>query len=145
MPESAVNIRIPPSDSQEPTASYTLTPSSLHLFHFSALSFNAHAIHLDTAFARSDGHRDLLVHGPLTLALILRVISAHLSDGTAVRSIAYRNYAPLYVNEEMKICVKRTGKATTSGGEEWTVWAEGPQGGLAVKGSVVVGDMGSAG
>ncbi|PTB72880.1 hypothetical protein M440DRAFT_1472732 [Trichoderma longibrachiatum ATCC 18648] len=132
-----------------PTHSAALTPTPAHLFHFSALTYNAHAIHLDPGYARSqDGHRALLVHGPLSLALMLRVLNDHLnpsskshSDGGGiVKSIVYRNYAPLYVGEEMKVCVKpaKRGAARDEREEEWDVWVEGPEGGLAVKGSVVV-------
>jgi hypothetical protein len=61
--------------------------------------------------------------------------------GGMVKSIVYRNFAPLYVGEEMKVCVKpaRRGAArSVQEEEEWDVWVEGPEGGLAVKGSVVV-------
>ncbi|KAH8171986.1 hypothetical protein LIA77_08754 [Sarocladium implicatum] len=118
----------------QPTASYTLRPTTHHLFHFSALSFNAHLIHLDPGYCRSiDGHRNLLVHGPLTLSLMLRVVSAHIPEGAAVKSIVYRNHAPLYVNEDMRICVR---KLDTEG--KWDVWVEGPGGGLAVRSTVMV-------
>lgn len=123
------------ADPHQPTATYTLKPSTHHLFHFSALSFNAHLIHLDPAYCRSiDGHRNLLVHGPLTLSIMLRVISAHIPKNTAVKSIVYRNHAPLYVDEEMRICVR---KLETEG--KWDVWVEGPNGGLAVRSTVIVG------
>ncbi|KEY70032.1 hypothetical protein S7711_04047 [Stachybotrys chartarum IBT 7711] len=116
--------------------SVPLTPSAIHLFHFSALTFNAHAIHLDRLYARSvDGHRSLLVHGPLTLALMLRVLSAHLGDAAAIASLSYRNHAPLYVDESLTVCLRKSGKGMLG---KWDVWVEGPEGGLAVKGTAVV-------
>ncbi|KND92358.1 Hydroxyacyl-thioester dehydratase type 2, mitochondrial [Tolypocladium ophioglossoides CBS 100239] len=120
-----------------PTLSASLLPRPAHLFHFSALTFNAHAIHLDPSYARAtDGHRALLVHGPLTLALMLRVLAAA-GDAQAppgkVKRIAYRNYAPLYVDEEMRVCVRDVG------GRNWDVWVDGP-GGLAVKGTAEMDD-----
>lgn len=78
------------------------------------------------------------MHGPLTLALMLRVLGDHVAAmgqrgaRAAVRSIAYRNYAPLYVGEKMTVCVRPVK------GDEWDVWVEGPEGGMAAKGSVVV-------
>ncbi|KAK7402809.1 hypothetical protein QQX98_011437 [Neonectria punicea] len=118
--------------------SVSLTPSPTHLFHFSALSFNAHAIHLDPLYARDvDGHRALLVHGPLTLALMLRVLSDYLGEGARVRRFTYRNHAPLYVNERMTISLRKiSGAGETQG--RWDVWVEGPEGGLAVKGTAEV-------
>lgn len=110
------------------TSRKRLVPTATHLFHFSALTFNAHSIHLDRVYARStDGHRDLLVHGPLTLALMLE------SLGGGVGSISYRNYAPLYVGDELSVCVRRS-----AGDGSCDVWVEGPDGGLAVKGTAVM-------
>ncbi|EHK47593.1 hypothetical protein TRIATDRAFT_83190 [Trichoderma atroviride IMI 206040] len=118
-----------------PTHSISLIPTPSHLFHFSALTFNAHSIHLDPGYARwQDGHKTILVHGPLTLALMLRVLNDHVAGAGRglVKSIVYRNYAPLYVGEEMTVCVRRVRD------EEWDVWVQGPEGGMAAKGSVVV-------
>ncbi|PTB36549.1 hypothetical protein M441DRAFT_151230 [Trichoderma asperellum CBS 433.97] len=132
-----------------PTHSVAVVPTPAHLFHFSALTFNAHSIHLDPEYARSqDGHKTILVHGPLTLALMLRVLNDHVgapggkktSDrvGGVVKSIVYRNYAPLYVGERMTVCVRRVKERIGEEEEEWDVWVEGPEGGMAAKGSVVV-------
>jgi 3-methylfumaryl-CoA hydratase len=41
------------------------------LFRFSALTWNAHRIHYDTAFAQSDGHPGPLVHGPMQATVLL--------------------------------------------------------------------------
>ena len=48
-----------------------------------------------------------------------------------VEFIEYRNVAPLYCDEEMRICVKE--KRRTDTGSVWDVWIEGPTGGMAVK------------
>lgn len=112
-----------------------MTPTARHLFHFSALTFNAHSIHIDPEYARStDGHRALLVHGPLSLALMLRVLASH--TGRDVARLVYRNHAPLYVGERLDVCVKEKQKAQGQG--EWDVWVQGPAGGLAVKGSATL-------
>ncbi|KAF4458874.1 mesaconyl-C4 hydratase [Fusarium albosuccineum] len=118
--------------------SVALTPSPTHLFHFSALSFNAHSIHIDPLYAREvDGHRALLVHGPLTLALMLRVLNDHIGPSACVRRFTYRNYAPLYVDEQMSINLRRVSREDGVEGR-WDVWIEGPEGGMAVKGNADV-------
>ncbi|CVK94331.1 uncharacterized protein FPRN_10268 [Fusarium proliferatum] len=123
---------------QPPRYSTSLTPSPIHLFHFSALSFNAHSIHFDPQFAREvDGHRALLVHGPFTLALMLRFLNDRIGAGVAVYKFSYRNYAPLYVNERMTINIRKVSKEDVAEGR-WDVWIEGPQGGMAVKGTADV-------
>lgn len=49
----------------------------------------------------------------------------------------YRNLAPLYANEELKICIKKD----TDKEDRYDVWIEGKEGGYAVKGSAVVGQV----
>ncbi|KAG6118468.1 hypothetical protein E4U13_000182 [Claviceps humidiphila] len=94
-----------------------------------ALTFNAHSIHIDPLYTRSvERHRGLLVHGPLTLALMLRELR-----GTAAR-ITYRNFAPLYVGEPLRVCVREAEEE----GRPWDVWVEGPDRGMAVKGTAVM-------
>ncbi|ORX98170.1 hypothetical protein BCR34DRAFT_496313, partial [Clohesyomyces aquaticus] len=119
-----------------PSISHTLTPTPSLLFRYSALTFNAHAIHLDPEYCRNvEGHRNLLVHGPLSLTLMLTLMSQHLRtlEGPrhVVQEIEYRNLAPLYCGEELRICAREKRIAGV-----YDVWIEGPTGGVAVKGTV---------
>lgn len=103
------------------------------LFRFSALSFNAHAIHLDPAHARAtEGYERPLVHGPLLLVLMLSALrSAAIAGGVnppAARGLEYMNLQPVFVAEEMRVCVRPAGT-------RWHVWVEGEDGRLCVKGS----------
>ena len=140
--------------SHTPDFTFSLKPDATLLFHFSALTYNAHAIHLDPDYARNrEGYKGLLVHGPLTLVLMLSALRAALEQvktteaqalnslarpRSYIRSIDYRNLAPLYVDEEMRVCLRRTKQ---EGGElKWDVWVEGPDGGLAVKASALTTD-----
>jgi len=144
--------------------SFTLTPDPTLLFHFSALSHNAHRIHFDPEYARDvEGYaRGPLVHGPLTLVLMLVPFPAYPwtlwpSGRMDVASVEYRNLRPLHVGEPMKVCVSlsrstleelgvdNVGELKASDFEDkpapqwakWTVWIEGPDGRLAAKGTVV--------
>ncbi|KAJ6010503.1 hypothetical protein N7451_001915 [Penicillium sp. IBT 35674x] len=109
---------------------HSILPTKALLFRFSALTMNAHLIHLDKEYTQNqEGFRTLLVHGPLTLTLLLSVLQNHLrSLNLRVGHIEYRNLAPLYVEEELTIC----GKPKNDGA--WDVWIEGPRGSLAVRG-----------
>ena len=63
---------------------------------------------------------------------MLQVLNKHLKPTLEViTSIGYRNIAPLYCDEEMRICVKKKKQIDT--GHSWDVWIEGPTGGMAVK------------
>lgn len=119
---------------QDPEIRYTITPTKALLFRFSALTFNAHRIHLDEAYTREvEGHPGLLFHGPLSLTLLLRVLSSHLERiGRRIQRIEYRNIAPLFVEQELSICAKVKEPADST----WEAWIEGPHGGLSVRGTV---------
>lgn len=127
--------------SQHPRYSHTLTPDAPLLFRYSALMFNAHAIHLDPHYTRHiEGHRNLLVHGPLSLTLMLTALRYHLLEKEprrVIREIEYRNLVPLYAGEEMRVCGRKK-----NGEGEWEIWCEGRDGGYAVRGSVSTEDVG---
>lgn len=89
-----------------------MTPSPTLLYRYSALSYNAHRIHLDKSYCREvEGHKDLLVHGPLSLTLMLAVLQSRLVPGldkqAIIHAVDYRHLAPLYVGQPMRICVAR--------------------------------------
>ncbi|KAK5119930.1 hypothetical protein LTR85_007006 [Meristemomyces frigidus] len=123
-----------------PDWSHTITPDAKLLFRFSALTFNAHAIHLDPEYCREvEGHRNLLFHGPLSYVFMVTVLQQQLrkQGNEVVRSVEYRNLAPLYCHEPVTFCGTKTGE------NKWEIWTQTPQGGIAVKGSVVT-EAGSA-
>ncbi|KAF2261047.1 hypothetical protein CC78DRAFT_570781 [Lojkania enalia] len=141
-------IRYLPS-SKTPEFSHTLIPTAELLSCFSQLTANKHAIHLDREYTRNvEGHRNLLVHGPLTLTLLLRFVTNHLNNISAhtpqvIQSIEYRNLAPLYCDEQMRLCARRRTQVKIEGGRRadeeghiYDVWIEGPTGGIAVKGTI---------
>lgn len=123
----------------EPQFSHSFTPTPALLFRFSALTFNAHAIHLDPDYSRQvEGHRNLLVHGPLCLTFLLTIVEAQLrilqpgASSVFISSIEYKNLAPLYVGEKMKICGRQTGE------DKFAVWIENATAGVCVKGTVKI-------
>ncbi|MCJ1330108.1 hypothetical protein MMC10_006790 [Thelotrema lepadinum] len=143
VPQSSASVRpkhVKPA--HKPSHSVTLTPSPSLLFRFSALTFNAHRIHLDKLYCRdTEGHRNLLVHGPLSLVLMLEVLDRYLAQqhGTrtskyfahqkrAIAEIQYRNLAPLYAEEPMKVCLRDRNQ------NDFDVWVENKDGGLCVRG-----------
>lgn len=71
------------------------------------------------------------MHGPLTLTLLLSVLQRQLKQvNLQVSDFEYKNLAPLFVEEELTVC----GKPKNENGA-WDVWIEGPDGGLAVRGT----------
>lgn len=124
-----------PTAQHPPTFSHTLVPTPALLFRYSALTFNAHAIHLDPLYCKEvEGHRNLLFHGPLSFTLLVTLLQNHISKrkGAVIESIEYRNLAPLYCSEPIKFCGRQAGE------NKYDIWAETPEGGIAVKGNAKV-------
>ncbi|MFD7867140.1 MaoC family dehydratase N-terminal domain-containing protein [Streptomyces sp. NPDC059783] len=82
---------------------FTLRPDETLLFRFSALTYNAHRIHYDRAYARdTEGYPDLVVHGPL-LALALLELPRRYAPDRRVTSFAFRSRAPLFAPEPFTV------------------------------------------
>ncbi|RMZ84785.1 hypothetical protein DV737_g955, partial [Chaetothyriales sp. CBS 132003] len=85
---------------------WLVTPDAALLFRFSALTLNAHAIHLDREYTRQVyGLPDLVVHGPLTVCLMMQVLRCAQRRSESARglapdhrlsidSLSYTNIAP---------------------------------------------------
>ncbi|OGE58385.1 hypothetical protein PENARI_c001G02715 [Penicillium arizonense] len=95
------------------THSRTLVQTPVTLFRFSALTFNPHKIHYSLPWARDvEGHKDVVVHGPLNLISILDLWrdtrSSNVTDPTLVvpERISYRATSPLYAGDEYRIVLE---------------------------------------
>ncbi|KAF2158125.1 hypothetical protein K461DRAFT_290373 [Myriangium duriaei CBS 260.36] len=109
---------------------HEILPDAKLLFRFSALTFNAHAIHLDPKFCLDiEGHRDLLFHGPLGYTFLMTLLQQKLAEGEKISYVEYRNLAPVYCNEPATFCGAKEG-------DKYEVWLQGPDGGVKVKGLV---------
>ncbi|OJJ48783.1 hypothetical protein ASPZODRAFT_60073 [Penicilliopsis zonata CBS 506.65] len=130
--DRTTRILKPPSNAE---FRHKIKASKAMLFRFSALTFNAHSIHLDRAYTQGvEGHRDLLVHGPLTLVLLLSTLRRYLAGlEIAIQGIEYRNLTPLFVDENFAVCGKPKSGALAG---TWDVWIENMSGGLAVRATV---------
>ncbi|SPO02822.1 uncharacterized protein DNG_05497 [Cephalotrichum gorgonifer] len=131
--------RAPMFAKEKPDYSVSLTPSPALLFSFSALTYNAHRIHIDPEYAASESHRAMLVHGPFSVVLLLTVVNSRLAPGESVQTFDYRNFRPLYVGEELTVCVRRKEGAKEGGKGSWDVWIQGVDGGISVRGTVTTG------
>jgi 3-methylfumaryl-CoA hydratase len=99
----------------------TVTPDAVLLFRFSALTFNAHRIHYDRAYAvEQEGYPGLLVHGPLTAVLLLDLVRREAPDRALAR-VDYRALRPLFVDRPLTVC----GAPNATGA---LLWAEDDQG-----------------
>jgi len=76
--------------------SRTIHPSSVLLFRYSALTMNSHRIHYDKDYVRDvEGYPGLLVHGPLTMTLMLDLFRRENPDAT-MKTLDLRAVSPVY-------------------------------------------------
>jgi 3-methylfumaryl-CoA hydratase len=82
-------------------------PTSVELFRFSAVTFNAHRIHYDLPYVTAvEGYPTLVVHGPLT-ALRLCAFAARVLG--ALKRFQFRGEAPLFVGQPVRLIADRSG------------------------------------
>ncbi|KZT26370.1 hypothetical protein NEOLEDRAFT_1147400 [Neolentinus lepideus HHB14362 ss-1] len=113
-----------------PNFSFAYTPSLTTLFRFSALTFNAHLIHLDQHYAQQrEGYPERLVHGPLTALMMLETASLYRPDAQFL-SFQYRAVSPLVVGQRVTFLVADEGE------KSMRLWAEGEGGVVAMTGSL---------
>ena len=72
------------------------------LFRYSALTFNAHLIHYDEAYAREEGYPGLVVHGPLMATLLMRNALMEEPSKTPVH-FRFRGLAPVFAGNRFII------------------------------------------
>ena len=109
----------------------TIDPDPVLLFRYSALTFNGHRIHYDFPYAKEvEGYPGLIVHGPLTAALMLDLF---LSEHPEVRITGYRFRAmsPLICGTAFDVAGALSEDKNTA-----ELWAQNGAGGLAMKGTV---------
>lgn len=70
------------------------------LFRFSALTYNAHRIHYDLAYASQEGYPGLVVHGPLQ-ALLMGECFRRAGASLLEKQFAYRLVAPTYGEQQL--------------------------------------------
>jgi 3-methylfumaryl-CoA hydratase len=100
------------------------------LFRYSALTFNGHRIHYDRGYClEEEGYPGLVVHGPLTVTLLLDLCRRSQPEATVAR-LAVRAVSPLFDTAPFTVA----GKPSDTGAE---LWAANPDGALAMMGEAV--------
>jgi hydroxyacyl-ACP dehydratase HTD2-like protein with hotdog domain len=89
----------------------TVVPSTVQLFLFSAATGNPHRIHYDRTYAvEVEGHRDLVVHGPLMSALLAATLAEWLGPAAQLVRISLQYRASAYVDRPLRIEAAVTGR-----------------------------------
>lgn len=114
--------------------SETIVPDTRLLFRFSALTFNAHRIHYDRPYAMNvEGYPGLVVHGPLTAILLIRL--AQRNHPGSPRAFSFRSQGPLFDLAPFRL-------VAIPSGDQVELEAQGPDGKIAMKANAEMGCIG---
>ena len=104
---------LPSPDKSFNSRDFLQTPISL--FRFSALTFNGHMIHYSQPWCRKvEGHREIVVHGPLNLINMLDFWrDAQEDDHEIPQSIGYKATAPFYAGEPYRALMEKDNTTTS--------------------------------
>jgi 3-methylfumaryl-CoA hydratase len=91
-------------------ASLDVVVDPVVLFRFSALTYNAHRIHYDAAYAAAEGYPGLVVHGPLQ-ALLLGEYLRRSGAPVLGSRFAYRLVAPTFAPGRLSVTSEGDGHA----------------------------------
>jgi 3-methylfumaryl-CoA hydratase len=99
LPAKPIPARTP---SSAPTGGLALVVDPVVLFRFSALTYNAHRIHYDAAYAAEEGYPGLVVHGPLQ-ALMMGELIRRSGVSLVGQEFAYRLVAPMFGEQRLTV------------------------------------------
>ncbi|MGI4796280.1 MAG: FAS1-like dehydratase domain-containing protein, partial [Janthinobacterium lividum] len=107
------------------SAERSLVPDETLLLRYCAVTFNAHRIHYDQAYATGvEGYPALVVNGGIPILALLelyRIQARHEPN-----HVVLRNLAPLFCGRAMRLCADPSDQG-------WQLWAEDDGGRLAVE------------
>jgi hydroxyacyl-ACP dehydratase HTD2-like protein with hotdog domain len=118
---------VAPADDVPPL---TKTPSNIALFRFSAATWNAHRIHYDQDYARSEAQPDVVVQGYMFGAYLAQMLQDWAGDGARLLRLAYSNRRPAFAGETVT-CRGRVTATREQAGEglvDLEVWVENARG-----------------
>jgi 3-methylfumaryl-CoA hydratase len=104
----------------------SVTPDTVMLFRYSAITFNGHRIHYDQPYVtNTEGYPDLVMNGGLTTLLIYELVRAHATS--PIKSLNSRNVRPMFVNRAISLCGE-----PSADGKSAKLWAQDDTGALAL-------------
>lgn len=90
-------------------------PTRVQLFMYSAITWNIHRIHYDDAYAKTEDHPMVLVHGPLQGAFFGQYMTDWVSPGGTLKKISYSNRGLALPDKPYIIKGRVTGKRIKEG------------------------------
>jgi acyl dehydratase len=80
----------------------SVTPTPVQLFRFSAVTWNAHRIHYDAEYARSEGFENVAVHSQLHGAFLARLVTDWMGPLGRLVQFSWQNRGPATVGVRLE-------------------------------------------
>ncbi len=115
-------------------------PTRAQLFMYSAVSWNVHRIHYDQDYAKSEGHRTVLVHGPLQGAFLGQYLTDWAGPEGRLRKIGWINRGRAFAEEPYIIKGRVKAKRNAAGEDlvECEIWSENQDGERLIVGEATI-------
>jgi acyl dehydratase len=109
------------------------SPNEASIFFYSAATWNGHRIHYDREYARSEGHKDMVLQGTLQGNWLIELVQSWVGLRGRVVRLKYRNVRTAYVNQDFVVrgTISKVSQPSVDGGRkmvEFEVTIEGPDG-----------------
>jgi acyl dehydratase len=115
--ECRMTALTPGADPGQIIAERQVQPREIDLFMFSAATWLTHRIHFDRDYARTEGHPDLVIHGPLQGAYLAELLSAVADQhGGQLASLSYRVHRSAYCGDRLNLRATLTSVTVDGGG-----------------------------
>ncbi len=102
--------------------------SRAQLFLYSAATWNPHRIHYDRDYAATEGHADILVHGPLQGAWITQFFTDWAGPRGRLVSVSWQNRRSAFPDREYEIGGRITAVDPATGDVTIEAWEQTPEG-----------------
>ncbi len=104
MPTGKTSAQPPLKADEDHDFARTVIPDPTLLFRYSALTFNAHRIHYDRAYAKDvESYDGLVVHGPLLATFLLELFTDTYPDAT-LSAFSFKALKPVFDTDPFQVC-----------------------------------------
>lgn len=97
-------------------------PTTIMLFRFSAVTWNAHRVHYDESFARSDSHPDVLVQATMHGAFLLQMLRNFAGSKGEITEIDYQNRSRALAGDTLTCGGRITAIEVETGIVDCVIW-----------------------
>lgn len=116
----------------------TKRASRAQLFLYSAASFNPHRIHYDRDYAATEGHADILVHGPLQGSWLTQYLTDWIGPRGRLRSVTWQNRVSAFPDQDLEFHGRVLAIDAATAEIEIEVWEQAADGTVLMPGTATV-------